>query len=202
MHYDFIEIGTGDFETEVQSCDENARGICVEPLKYYLDKLPRKPNVTYVNAAISDCAGFISCFYIPEHLIEEYKLPWWLRGCSSIGNYHPTAKRIVTENKLNPNYVFKNVVVPLISVNELFKTYDVTSIKNLKIDTEGHDCIILRSVINCIQVNKIQIEQIKFESNVLSNAGEVDSVIMSLQKLGYKLLSRGEDTILKNFTCK
>ena len=197
MHYDFIEIGTGDFDTEVQSCDSTARGICIEPLKYYLDKLPRKSNVVYLNAAISDHNGVVSCFYIPEHLIQQHGLPWWLRGCSSIGDYHPTAKRIIIENNLNPNHIFRNAVVPMMRIDDLFGRYDVTSIKFLKIDTEGHDCLIMRNIIKCIQSNKIQIEQIKFESNVLSDASEVDSIIMSLQELGYKLLSRDEDTILK-----
>ena len=49
---DFIEIGTSDFQTLTQSCSPNEMGIAIEPIKYYLDRLPNKPNVIKINAAI------------------------------------------------------------------------------------------------------------------------------------------------------
>jgi hypothetical protein len=52
-YYDFIEIGTYD----------------LEPIKFYLDRLPNKKNVTKVNAAISEYNGFIDIYHI-----EEYKI--------------------------------------------------------------------------------------------------------------------------------
>ena len=56
--YDFIEIGTCDFDTELQRSDGTRRGISVEPVKGYLDALPNiqgvmkewnKKNPEYVN---------------------------------------------------------------------------------------------------------------------------------------------------------
>ena len=203
MHYDFIEIGTADFHTEIEKANPNTRGLSVEPVLYYLNKLPPKPLVHKVLAAISDQDGWADCYYLPESMIDKhFPGQWELKGNNAINTYHPQALHHVQAAGLNPEEIFAHVRVPKFSFQTLADMYQVTSLDLLKTDTEGHDCIILRSVINCIQANKIQIEQIKFESNVLSNAGEVDSVIMSLQKLGYKLLSRGEDTILKNFTCK
>lgn len=49
---DFLEIGTSDVETLIESCDEDSFGISIEPLKYYLDKLPDKKNVKKLNLAV------------------------------------------------------------------------------------------------------------------------------------------------------
>jgi hypothetical protein len=43
MRYDFIEIGTSDFETLLQ--ESSGVGLSIEPLKFYLDNLPNKDNV-------------------------------------------------------------------------------------------------------------------------------------------------------------
>ena len=44
-HFDFIEIGTSDFDTLIEDASESTRGISIEPIKYYLDRLPNKENV-------------------------------------------------------------------------------------------------------------------------------------------------------------
>ena len=45
MNYDFIEVGTSDFDTLIQDATDNCIGLCIEPIKFYLDRLPNKPNV-------------------------------------------------------------------------------------------------------------------------------------------------------------
>ena len=42
MIYDFIEIGTCDCDTLIQECNNTTYGISIEPLKFYLDMLPKK----------------------------------------------------------------------------------------------------------------------------------------------------------------
>ena len=44
-HYDFIEIGTSDFDTLIQKCSDDSVGLSIEPLKSHLDRLLNKPNV-------------------------------------------------------------------------------------------------------------------------------------------------------------
>jgi hypothetical protein len=46
--YDFIEIGTSDFDTEIEKKD-NKIGISIEPIKYYLDRVTNKPNCIKLN---------------------------------------------------------------------------------------------------------------------------------------------------------
>ena len=45
MNYNFIEIGTADFDTVIEHATDNIVGLTIEPIKYYIDKLPLKKNV-------------------------------------------------------------------------------------------------------------------------------------------------------------
>ena len=85
---DFLEIGTSDVDTLIQECDDNTVGISVEPIKYYIDKLPNKKNVIKVNSAITGDNvpknTKIKIFYIPFDIIINENLPIYLRGCNSI----------------------------------------------------------------------------------------------------------------------
>ena len=58
VFYNYIEIGTSDFDTEIQK-DNNNHGISIEPIKYYYDKLPIKENSTKLNIAISSVSWSI-----------------------------------------------------------------------------------------------------------------------------------------------
>jgi len=51
---DFVEIGTSDFNTLIETAADSSVGLSVEMMAYHLEKLPSKPGVTKVNAAISD----------------------------------------------------------------------------------------------------------------------------------------------------
>ena len=48
MKYDFIEIGTSDFDTLIEST-QGKIGITIEPLLFYLENLPKNPSVIKVN---------------------------------------------------------------------------------------------------------------------------------------------------------
>ena len=37
-HYDFIEIGTSDFDTLIETSNDNTVGISIEPIKYYINR--------------------------------------------------------------------------------------------------------------------------------------------------------------------
>jgi hypothetical protein len=49
MHYDFIEIGTSDFDSIVEKSAPEAVGICVEPVQFHLSALPDRPNVKKIS---------------------------------------------------------------------------------------------------------------------------------------------------------
>lgn len=141
-HYNFIEIGTANFDTITENCDNKDRGLAIEPLEEYLNQLPNKPLVTKINCAISpnDQEGEIDIYYIPENIINEQNLPWWLKGCNSIGRYHSL------HIKHNLQNLVKIKKVKLCSFKSILENYQVRSIDFLKIDTEGNDLGILENL--------------------------------------------------------
>ena len=74
-HFDFIEIGTSDFNTLLQKADDSVVGLSVEPLVDYLERLPERARVTKVNAAVSDRSGSMEIYYVPDAVRREYGLP-------------------------------------------------------------------------------------------------------------------------------
>jgi hypothetical protein len=66
----------------------------------------------------------------------------------------------------------------------------------LKIDTEGHDTVILKKFYQEITCNKYLPHVILFESNILTNKEDVEEIIDLFTKKGYVLIHRGHDTIL------
>jgi len=192
IDYDFIEIGTSNFDTLIEKADDKTIGISVDAVKYYVDSLPDKKNVKKINCAISNVNGTINVYYIPERLIEKYNLPKWLKGCNCINHYHPAHFN---------NYLFFLCQVDKVSVipiSELFYNNKVRGVKCLKIDTEGHDCIILENLYNYIKPlsDLFYPEKIWFESNQWSKIKDVDNIVNSYCSLGYVLESRSSETIL------
>jgi len=55
-HFDFIELGTNDFDTLAQLALPCTRGISIDAMQFYLDRLPDKPLVRKLNYAIGEKA--------------------------------------------------------------------------------------------------------------------------------------------------
>lgn len=189
---DFIEIGTSNFDTLIQNASETTKGISIDAVKYYIDCLPNKPNVKKLNIGISNADGFLNVYYVPEKIIEERKLPGWMNGCNSIGNYHPA-------------HIKKNVCkfcqIDKVNVITLFRLYyenQIRNVKLLKIDTEGHDCIILNAFFEIIKFlpDIFYPNTIFFETNEIIKKSDVDNTINMYLSIGYKLKSRDSNTIL------
>lgn len=195
MDLDFIEIGTCNFGTLLQECSDTERGISIEPLKHYLDALPNKPNVLKVNAAITahKQSNTIDMYYIPEDFIDTHKIFYGMKGCNSVNTYHP----LHIAYNLQPFVKIERVV--LLNIDEVLTILNVRGIKQLKIDTEGHDIVILQGLYEYL-LNKSQAyypRKIQFESNEHTDPNKVTFIIHLFEQLGYKLISRGYDTVLE-----
>lgn len=170
MKVEIIEIGTSDFRTEAGK----KHGLFVEPIKEYFDRLPKclKENV-----AVSNKEGELDIYYIPSERIKEIGLPDWLRGCNSINEPHKT---VVDMGFIDLCQIDR---VPVVRIKSLIDKHGITEIEHLKIDTEGHDCVILNDFLDTcdIRPNKIQ-----FEANTLSNPIDIYKAAERLQGLGYK----------------
>lgn len=152
MHFDNIEIGTADFRLLIGQVPGN--GIAVEPVPHLFEKLPNRPAWEKLNAAISTESGEMDMWYVNPEFYDV--LPVWARGCNKLGEPHPS---ILKEHQLK-------ITVPVITITELFKRYDVTSVGLLKIDTEGHDYDIL---MDYFATDLPKPEEIMYESNELTS---------------------------------
>jgi hypothetical protein len=195
MKYDFIEIGTSNFNTLIQTADDNAVGLSIEPIKYYLDRLPNKSNVQKLNIAISrsDECGILDVYFVPELVIITNRLPGWLRGCNSVGEFH------FQHTKLGITDLVVKQPVLVVPIGQLFNQYNVTELKYLKIDTEGSDCSIMLHLYKFLknQSTSRYPKRILFESNELSVPSEVLLVKSKFIEIGYTVVQTGYDTIIE-----
>lgn len=195
-HYDFIEIGTSDFDTLIESCEDSKKGISIEPIGYYLKKLPNKPNVKKIQAAVSNTEGYIDVYYISNDKIESNNLPWWVRGSNSVNVPHPFVIKEIGEELYNKLVTIERV--KSITWSNLIKSERIGSIDFLKIDTEGHDHIILNDYLNHCETNlSLLANKIQFECHSqVSNKEEIEKVLDRFKKLGYYIEYLESDIIL------
>jgi FkbM family methyltransferase len=192
MKYDYVDIGSCDFDTAYDVAKSGDRVLLVEPIKYYLDRIPDRENQVKANVAISSTTGQIPVYYVPDVSIHLFDLPSWTRGCNSVGQRHPTVDRLLEARGLNLNIVNKNIV-EVISFKELCDRYDITEIGKLKIDTEGHEQYILPSVLEMIWEG-MRIEEIKFENQeALGNKPFLDELTIEFVKLAKYIVAEVTD---------
>lgn len=192
IDYDFIEIGTSNFDTLIEKADDSTIGMSIDIIKYYLDQLPNKLNVKKINIGISNVDDIVDAYYIPENIIIENKLPFWFKGCNCINNYHNL------HIKHNVKHLCKIDKVNIITIYRLFYENNVRNVKFLKIDTEGHDTIILKALYEYIKYlpTIFYPNKILFESNEHTSKNNVNEIINLFCSIGYILEHRGYDTIL------
>jgi hypothetical protein len=195
MKYDFVEIGTSNFDTLIESATDQTRGISIEPIQYYLDALPKPPGVLKLKCAVSanNQRETLQVYYVPEDLVRQHNLPDWLRGCNSVGNYH------LQHHVLGVTHLVQQDQVVCLPIGTVFDQYEITELDYLKIDTEGSDCAIMLHLFDYLQDqdSSVRPRRILFESNELAVPAQVQLVISKFQTLGYSLVRSDYDTVLE-----
>ena len=195
MIYDFIEIGTSDFHTLIEGADDNTIGLCIEPIQMYLDNLPNKKNVKKLCLGISNCNRNEKIFYIKPENIKKYGLPWWIRGCNSISKPHYQHMNFLDGDKL---HALESQDIEIITTKEMIERYNIEGVKFLKVDTEGHDNVILLDYLeNCILNPSLFPDKILFETNILSSKEEQEKVIQGFISHGYEVKRFEDDALLE-----
>lgn len=177
MKFDFCDVGTSDFDTSLSDLKPEQKILLVEPVFSYLKNLPDGKNIFKASFAISDKEGWGKIFYLKPEVIKQYNFPDWIRGCNSLNEKHITVLRLLKECDLPENLISEQEV-RVINFARLIYLYEITEIDFLKIDTEGHDHLILKSILEFTKKNKIKINKIKFEFNeAFGNTEELRKII-------------------------
>lgn len=218
-NYDFLEIGTSDFDALIEKADEFTHGLSVEPHKTYLERLPSKRNVHKVNVALVTEEQYaksqsIDFYYVHEDIINKYNLGWWLKGCNSVGRPHDFHLAWFPEpwvwHQLTPeeratrqtfNLIERGLVtiekVPCKTFKMLAEEYDIGQINLLKVDVEGQDPPLVRSIVNYYVNNNLSHllpKEIFFESNTHSDEKECQELRDYLATIGYDVFIVPENT--------
>lgn len=181
MNYNNIEIGTSDFRTLIESAKGN--GMSIEPVPVYFNNLPDRKEWIKLNVAVSDYNGYIDMWYVDPTKINDE--PDWVRGCNSVNVPHPTI------NKEYPHLLTKTQI-ECVNLVSLYDEHNITSVDYLKIDTEGHDTVILNHLID----SKLPLpKKIQFESNVLVSESDYTTIVRKLKQCGYKIIRMKYDTM-------
>jgi FkbM family methyltransferase len=193
---DFIEIGTSDFDTEIEKDDKKV-GLSIDAVKLYVDKLKNKENCVKLNLGVSDFDGEITVNYIPEKYMREYNLPFWIKGCNSVNSYHSTVSNILRRMGVDIKDVVETDTVPCKTLHSVIKEYNIKGMYLLKIDTEGHDCVILKHFFDNIKDNLLLPHEVLFESNILTVKKDIDEMISKLNNLGYDTIYSSDNTLMR-----
>lgn len=190
MKYAYVDIGCADFCNSFYKINEFSFGIMVDPNLKMLAKLLSKPNILKCPFAISNENKIATFYYLSDETVRKYRLPSWMRGCSTIDRIHPT----LLSNGITYEMVEKELVA-VISWTKFLELYNIEQIQTLKIDIEGMDCILLESILETY--NRIIIQRIEFEINSLTPSS-ISETINKFLNLGYEFGNiSGEDFYLQ-----
>ena len=192
MDYDFIEIGTSDFDTLIESASDMDIGLSIEPVALYLNRLADKKNVRKVNCAVGDTNGRVKVYYVSPDDVVRFNLPPWVRGCNSVIGPHPSTYRVLERHGLL--HLMQTIEVDCCNWATLVRRYDIDSVKLLKIDAEGHDCYIVNGILD--SGVSVFPKRISFENNVLTDKELLSRTLEKLASAGYQKVGEvGEDFI-------
>lgn len=197
MKYDFIEIGTSDFDTEIEKSTHDTKGISIEPIEHYLNKLPDKNNVIKVNKAISLEDGISKIYYFSPENIIKYNLPWWFKGCNKINEPHYLHLDYINNHSI-PWNTLEYIEIKSMTIESLLNLYDVEKLDFLKMNLEGYGCHIVLDYLNYTKKNpNVKAKKIMFESNRWTNQTIVEKAIIEARAQGYNVIKDDYNTIFE-----
>ena len=186
MRFDYVDIGTSDFDTSLDIKKSKETILLIEPLSCYLRNLPENEGVFKFNAAVSNKNDYASIHFVDPEDITRLALPNWVRGCNSFESRHEAATKALLSRGLSIDLIKKQQVL-VVKFQKIVDLYEITEIGRLKIDTEGHDHVILADIIAEGYPLKLDIQEFVIEYNkAFNNTRALDECIKQLVELGYK----------------
>ena len=175
----FIEIGSSHFNTLRYLCDKGWKGIMVDPIKIALDKIPNHIALTKVNLGIQPKSGNYDFVKFKDEHYFNHKL-----------DYQGSATFRDDMYFYDMNHPHKEKIsIPCITFDDLCSQNKINKIDYLKLDTEGMDLDILKT----INFNKYDIKFIRAEHN--GDELRKEETIKLLENNNYIVESFQEDLV-------
>jgi len=169
----FVEIGSCYYHTLAHLCNKGWRGIVVEPQKEALDKIPDYDNLVKVEGAVT------TQFETLE--LTRFKPEMWdkLPDQDYIGMASFIETHAIHESHES---VLEKIEVGCVPFNFLIEQLGITTIDFLKIDIEGLDFDVLKS----IDFEKFDIKFIQIEYDHIDEVGyTLDDMVDFLRNHNY-----------------
>jgi FkbM family methyltransferase len=199
MKYDFVEIGASIWDTCVDHFGLKATGLLVEPMPNLFKAIPSSDTVKKENVAVSSYDGVVKLYtyddYSPE---KEYRyMP--LDEISKHGYGTQGFGWDVSSIDLNKERnVTGEIEVKCLTLKSLLEKYNITEIDLFKVDTEGHENVIIRQLTLLMDAGLKINKEIYFEYNHLSDMAELDEIADNICKShGFKKGYNGPNISLK-----
>lgn len=205
MKYKFIDIGCGTFGVSSDVYGTNVKGMYVEPIRQFLDVLPKSNSIDNVNAAITDFIGEQEMdvwmldkpikYFTEEQLINAKKCVEKKQINSNTIDYilHQGGGTFI-ENRDSIPYEPTKVKVNCITLKKLIDDYNIEEVDHIKIDVEGHENIVLKQLLDIMRTTNFKINNIlQFEWNDLSDRDELMELAKSFaNEFGFKITHKHE----------
>lgn len=183
----FVQIGAHLGEEARPYAERGGRCLLVEPVPYLYEKLKRKyaafENVTVLPDVVSDRRGQIELHYFRD--IEG--MPWWADQIASISRDHLLA--LGSQDGFPPDHVERITSKRLesLTLNDLCRRFDISSIRILLVDTEGYDAPILMAAdLDAVHVEEIIFER-KHTDGVRQTTYRYNQLVARLAEYGYEV---------------
>ena len=180
-----MEIGTCDFDAMILN-ENPGKGISIEALPYYSNRLPEVKNVKKLNVAISDKDGEMDIHWVTPSDLKKWNLPDWVRGSNSVGQPHGIVQEECDLRKINYNDVITISKIQVKSWKTLAKENNIKGVNLIKLDTEGHEHVIMKNLLeDLIERPTFRPRKIFFENNKLANVPKLTEAVKGFENLGY-----------------
>lgn len=183
----FLQIGAADGVTNdplfplIQQYHTKLKGVSLEPLPDVFDKLKanykRYPEIKLENAALTDTDGEVK-IYRPVNTVDN-----------SVSQKSSLKKEIVMKHGFRQPRI-EELSVKGISVQSLFKKYQISYIDLLQVDTEGNDYNIIYSILSYGFIPSI----IHYENLHLSKK-ETEYIRQLLTQNKYQIIETAKDSL-------